>query len=63
VKLEPERQAALREHLTRMMGRNGYNPVTRGLTIEPVRARAFEAEWTTCYQTGLLALRPARPIP
>jgi nitric oxide reductase subunit B len=43
LELEPERQAALRERLTRLMRRNGYDPVTRALTIEPVRARAFEA--------------------
>src|SRR5262249_44325890 len=41
--LEPERQAALRERLRRVMRANRYDPATGTLTIEPVRARAFEA--------------------
>src|SRR5215472_2533993 len=41
--LGPEPQAALRERLRLMMRANRYDPATRTLTIEPVRARAFEA--------------------
>ena len=41
--LGPEPQAALRERLRLTMRANRYDPATRTLTIEPVRARAFEA--------------------
>src|SRR5262249_22504102 len=40
--LGPESQAALRERLRRTLRANRYDPATRTLTIEPVRARAFE---------------------
>src|SRR5215475_4201645 len=41
--LEPEPQAALRERLRLTLRANRYDPVKGTLTIEPVRARAFEA--------------------
>src|SRR5262249_29073956 len=41
--LGPEPQAALRERLRLTLRANRYEPATRTLTIEPVRARAFEA--------------------
>src|SRR5262245_39503588 len=41
--LGPEPQAALRERLRLMMRANRYDAATGTLTIEPVRARAFEA--------------------
>ena len=41
--LGAEPQAALRERLHLTLRANRYDPATRTLTIEPVRARAFEA--------------------
>jgi nitric oxide reductase subunit B len=41
--LNPETQGALRERLQRMMRTNTYDPATRTLTIDPLRAQAFEA--------------------
>jgi len=41
--LEAEPKAALRERLRLMLRANRYEPATGTLTIEPVRARAFEA--------------------
>src|SRR5215475_12941974 len=41
--LGPEPQAALRERLRLTLRANRYDPATGTLTIEPVRARAFEA--------------------
>jgi len=41
--LGPEPQAALRERLRLTLRANRYDPATRTLTIEPVRARAFDA--------------------
>lgn len=41
--IAPEQQAALRERLKLMMRANNYDPASGTLTIEPVRARAFEA--------------------
>ena len=41
--LGAEAQAALRERLRLTMRANRYDPATKTLTIEPVRARAFEA--------------------
>ncbi len=41
--LPAEDQAKLRGRLEEMYRRNNYDPVTRTLTVEPVRARAFEA--------------------
>jgi len=43
VDLEAEPKAALRERLRLMLRANRYEPATGTLTIEPVRARAFEA--------------------
>src|SRR5262245_49264099 len=40
--LGPEPQAALRERLRLTLRANRYDPATATLTIEPVRARAFE---------------------
>ncbi|HKV09871.1 MAG TPA: nitric-oxide reductase large subunit [Thermoanaerobaculia bacterium] len=42
-RIPAERQAALRERLERGMRANTYDPATRTITIDPVRARAFEA--------------------
>src|SRR5215469_11018499 len=44
--LSPEDQGKLRGRLEAMYRPNTYNPATQSITIEPVRARAFEA----CYQ-------------
>ena len=41
--LGAEPQAALRERLRLTLRANRYDPATKTLTIEPVRARAFEA--------------------
>ena len=41
--LPPEIQAGLQERLRRTMRANRYDPTSGTLTIEPVRARAFEA--------------------
>ncbi len=41
--LDGERKAALRQRLAALMRRNDYDPATRTLTVDPVRARAFEA--------------------
>jgi nitric oxide reductase subunit B len=41
--LGAEPQAALRERLRLLMRANHYDPATGTLTVEPVRARAFEA--------------------
>ncbi|MBZ5719187.1 MAG: nitric-oxide reductase large subunit [Acidobacteriia bacterium] len=41
--LPPEQQAALRERLQLMMRRNTYDPATRTIALDPVRAQAFEA--------------------
>ena len=45
-KLSPENQGRLRGRLEAMYRRNTYDPATQTITIEPNRARAFEA----CYQ-------------
>jgi nitric oxide reductase subunit B len=42
-KLAPEQQAPLQKRLTALMRRNTFDPASRTLTIDPVRARAFEA--------------------
>ena len=41
--LDPERQAALRARLGLLMRTNRYDPSTGVLTIDPVRAQAFDA--------------------
>jgi nitric oxide reductase subunit B len=41
--LNRERQAVLQQRLEQMMRQNTYDPETRGITVDPVRARAFEA--------------------
>ena len=41
--LTPEQQAGLRERLQLMMRRNTYDPATRAITLDPVRAEAFDA--------------------
>lgn len=41
--LPAERQGALRERLQKLMRTNTYDPATRTLTIDPIRARAFAA--------------------
>src|SRR5262249_16129282 len=40
--LPAEQQAALRERLLGIMRRNTYDPATNRITIDPVRAEAFE---------------------
>ncbi|HVG54432.1 MAG TPA: nitric-oxide reductase large subunit [Vicinamibacterales bacterium] len=42
-KLPPEQQASLERRLQDMLRRNSYDEQTRTLTIDPVRAEAFEA--------------------
>ena len=41
--LAPEQQAGLRERLQLMMRRNTYDPATGAITLDPVRAEAFDA--------------------
>ncbi len=41
--LSSERQAALRARLKQLVRSNGYDPATKALTIDPVRAEAFAA--------------------
>src|SRR5215813_404780 len=41
--LGSEQQAALRQRLEDMMRRNTYDPQTGRVTIEPIRAQAFDA--------------------
>ena len=43
--LAPERQGALRERLQAMMRTNTYDPETRTLTLDPIRAQAFAANF------------------
>ena len=53
--LPAERQAALRERLQLMMRANTYDPKTKTLTIEPVRARALaanRAHYTDVFKNG-----------
>src|SRR5499426_1775235 len=53
--LGPEPQAALRERLRLTSRANRYDPATRTLTVEPVRARAFEANqkhFATVFRDG-----------
>ncbi len=60
--LGPETQAALRERLRLTLRANRYDPTTGTLTIEPVRARAFEANarhFATVFSQG----RPEYAIP
>jgi nitric oxide reductase subunit B len=60
--LPAERQAALRQRLQRLMRTNTYDPATRTLTLDPVRARAFAANlahYTDVFANG----RDAYAIP
>jgi nitric oxide reductase subunit B len=41
--IEPEPQAQLQKRLERLMRTNTFNPASRTLTLDPVRAKAFEA--------------------
>lgn len=41
--IEPEQQAQLQKRLERVMRTNTYDPSTQVITVDPVRARAFEA--------------------
>ncbi|HME06385.1 MAG TPA: hypothetical protein VKG25_05015 [Bryobacteraceae bacterium] len=41
--LDPENQGKLRARLEQIYSRNGYDAATNTITIEPVRARAFES--------------------
>jgi nitric oxide reductase subunit B len=53
--LAPERQAALRERLTKEYRTNTYGGVSRSITISPERARAIEhnvAYYTTLFAAG-----------
>lgn len=57
-----EQQAALRARLERLMRENTYDPATRRIVIEPVRARAFEANpahYADVFRNG----RPEYAIP
>ncbi|HTY38485.1 MAG TPA: nitric-oxide reductase large subunit, partial [Bacteroidota bacterium] len=40
--LDPDNQASLKNRLSEMMRKNTYNETTRTITIDPVRAKAFE---------------------
>lgn len=42
-KLDPEKQAALKERLKLLIRKNTYNPTTKELTLEPVQVKAIEA--------------------
>jgi len=56
--LPVERQAALRVRLQSLMRANTYDPATRTLTVDPVRARAFEANlahYTEVFTRGVNA--------
>ena len=41
--IEPEQQAQLQKRLERLMRTNTFDPATQTITVDPVRARAFEA--------------------
>jgi len=41
--LDPQRQAAVRERLTEVMRTNTYDPETGVVSLDPVRARAYDA--------------------
>src|SRR5262249_36617269 len=60
--LAPERQAALRERLTRLIRTNTYDAASGRLTIPPERARTFEAN--EAYYAGVFRDgQPAFAIP
>ena len=41
--IEPEQQAQLQKRLERLMRTNTFDPATHTITVDPVRARAFES--------------------
>jgi nitric oxide reductase subunit B len=41
--IEPEQQAQLQKRLERLMRTNAFDPATQMITLDPVRAMAFEA--------------------
>ena len=41
--IEPEQQAQLQKRLERLMRTNTFDPATQTITVDPVRARAFES--------------------
>src|SRR5580765_4872379 len=41
--IDPEHQAQLQKRLERLMRTNTFNPATKTITVDPVRAKAFEA--------------------
>lgn len=53
--IEPEQQAQLQKRLELLMRTNNYDPATQSLTVEPVRAKAFEANlkhYTDVFSNG-----------
>src|SRR5580765_1374313 len=41
--IDPEQQAQLQKRLERLMRTNTFDPATQTITVDPVRAKAFEA--------------------
>lgn len=53
--IEPERQAQLQKRLERLIRTNTFDPVTQTLTVDPIRAGAFEANlqhYTDVFSSG-----------
>ncbi len=53
--IEPEQQAQLQKRLELLMRTNTFDPATQTLTVDPVRARAFEANlrhYTEVFSNG-----------
>jgi nitric oxide reductase subunit B len=54
-KIEPEQQAQLQKRLELLMRTNTFDPATQTLTVDPVRAKAFEANlqhYTEVFSNG-----------
>jgi nitric oxide reductase subunit B len=54
-RIEPEQQAQLQKRLELLMRTNTFDPATQTLTVDPVRARAFEANlqhYTEVFSNG-----------
>lgn len=57
-KIEPEQQAQLQKRLELLMRTNTFDPTTQTLTVDPVRAKAFEANlqhYTDVFSNGNVA--------
>ena len=57
-KIEPEQQAQLQKRLELLMRTNTFDPTTQTLTVDPVRAKAFEANlqhFTDVFSNGYAA--------